>query len=113
MGVRSSRDDLEVKPARLSDDARADVLEAFAFYEQRRQGLGARFREQLDHAVARIEEDPARYPVVHRDLRRRLVERFPYAVYYREYPDLVFIVAVMHGRQSPERWQRRVPAETE
>ena len=102
-----------MKPARLSDDARADVLEAFAFYEERRAGLGTRFREQLDHAILRITQDPARYPVVYRDLRRRLVERFPYAVYYREFPDVIFIVAVMHGRQNPERWKLRAPADTE
>lgn len=102
-----------MKPALLSGDARADALEAFAFYERRRQGLGARFREHLDHAIARIQEDPARYPVVYRDLRRRLVERFPYAVYYREYSDVVFIVAVMHGRRSPDRWKLRASADAE
>jgi toxin ParE1/3/4 len=102
-----------VKAALLSDEARADVLETFAFYEARSAGLGVRFREHLDHAIDRIVEDPERYPTVYRGLRRRLVERFPYAVYYRAYPETIFIVAVMHGRRSPARWKSRAPADDE
>ena len=93
--------------AQLSPEARADALSAYAFYEDRREGLGARFREHLDHAITRICEDPKRYPVVYRELRRRLVERFPYAVYYRLFPDRIYVVAIMHGRQNPERWKKR------
>lgn len=91
----------------LADEAQADALEAFRFYEQRREGLGERFRDHLDIALSRIQETPELYPVVHRDLRRTLVERFPYFVLYRVYPGLIFIVAVMHARQSPGVWKRR------
>lgn len=98
-----------MKPAQLSDEARADALEAHAFYEGRRKGLGVRFRDHLDRAILRIREDPPRYPIVYRELRRKLVERFPYAVYYRVYDEFVYIVAVMHGRRNPQHWQRRAP----
>jgi hypothetical protein len=47
-----------VKAALLSDEARADVLETFAFYEARSAGLGVRFREHLDHAIDRIVGGP-------------------------------------------------------
>ena len=96
-----------MRPVVFSEDARADALETFAFYEGRRRGLGARFRDHLDLAVRRVSEDPERYPLVYRELRRRLVERFPYAVYFRVYPELVFVVAVMHGSRDPQRWRAR------
>jgi plasmid stabilization system protein ParE len=96
-----------MKSVLLSDEARADVLEAFEFYEGRREGLGVRFRDHVDFAMQRIATAPGRYPIVYRDLRRRLVERFPYAVFYKVYPDFVFVVAVMHGRQSPDIWKLR------
>jgi len=91
----------------LGDEAVADALEAFRFYEERREGLGERFRDHLDIALSRIQATPEVYPVVHRDLRRTLVERFPYFVLYRLYPGLIFIVAIMHARQSPAAWKRR------
>jgi toxin ParE1/3/4 len=91
----------------LSDDARTDALDAFDFYEARSRGLGERFRDHVDFAMRQIARDPERYPIVYRDLRRRLVERFPYAVFFKVYPDLVFVVGIMHGRQNPERWKLR------
>ncbi len=96
-------------PVTFSDEARADALEAFSFYQGRKFGLGIRFRDHLDLAITRIREDPERYPIVYDgEIRRRRVERFPYAVYFRVYPRMVYIVAVMHGRRNPDQWQRRV-----
>jgi toxin ParE1/3/4 len=91
----------------LTDEARADALDAFQFYEAARPGLGVRFRDHLDVAFSRILDNPERYPLIYRDLRRRLVERFPYAVLYRVYPDAVVVVAVMHGKQDARVWKRR------
>jgi plasmid stabilization system protein ParE len=89
------------------EEALTDVLDAFAFYEERQPGLGERFRDHLDIAVAAIQSSPELYPVVYRDVRRRLVERFPYIVLYRLYPGIVVVVAVMHAKQNPARWKRR------
>ena len=94
----------------LGEEARADALDAYQFYEQRRAGLGDQFRAHLDLALGRIQSSPDRYPVIYRSVRRRLVERFPYAVYYRTYPGIVFIVAVMHGKQNPRVWKARARA---
>jgi plasmid stabilization system protein ParE len=87
----------------LATEAEADALDAFAFYESRQDGLGQRFRDHLGVAIARIQAAPERYPVVYKDLRRRLVERFPYAVFYRMYPGVVVVVSVMHVKMSPRR----------
>ena len=91
----------------LTDEARAEALKAFAFYEERREGLGERFRDHLGLAISRIQANPELYPVVYRDLRRRLVERFPYALFYRISPGLIAIVAVVHAKQNPMTWKRR------
>lgn len=91
----------------FTDEARADALEAFAFYEERRAGLGERFREHVDLAISKIQDAPLTYPLVYRDVRRKLVERFPYAILYRIYPGIVAVVALMHGRQLPATWKRR------
>jgi len=91
----------------FTDEARADTLNAFAFYEERRPGLGERFREHVDLAISKIQNAPLTYPLVYRDVRRKLVERFPYAILYRIYPGVIAIVALMHGRQQSATWKRR------
>jgi plasmid stabilization system protein ParE len=89
-------------------EAEADALSAFQFYEERREGLGERFRDYVGVALAGIQRNPERYPVVYRNVRRRLVERFPYVIIYRLYPGVVYVVALMHARQNPAVWKRRV-----
>ena len=91
----------------LRPEARTDALDAFGYYEQRRPGLGVEFREALDSAFARIVETPFAHPIVHRDVHRALVTRFPYAVFYRVAPDSVIIIAILHGRMHPRRVRHR------
>jgi plasmid stabilization system protein ParE len=86
----------------LREEARSDVLQAFAWYEEQRSGLGGEFRDALDATVARIGRHPLVYAVGDRRLRRALVSRFPYAVYFRIYPDAIVVVGVMHGRRHPK-----------
>ena len=91
----------------LSPEAEADALSAFRFYEERREGLGERFRDHVGLALTRVQNNPEEAPVIYRDLRRKLVQRFPYMVLYRLYPGLLYVVAVMHARQNPVIWKRR------
>jgi hypothetical protein len=58
-------------------------------------------------ALERIEEAPQRFPVALRDIRKARVRRFPYVVYYVILPDAISVIAIMHGRRDPRRWQQR------
>jgi hypothetical protein len=49
----------------LSDEAKADALDAFEFYEHRSDGLGERFRDHLGLALSKIQTKPELYPVVY------------------------------------------------
>lgn len=91
----------------VRQEAETDLQSAFDWYEARRVGLGLAFREAVDRTIARIAESPRAFPVRYRDLRRALVRRFPYAVYYRAYDDVVAITAVVHGSRHERMWKSR------
>ena len=91
-----------VRPA-----AAADIDEAFLWYEAQRVGLGRQFLAAADTLINAIAEHPLRYPVIRRNTRRALLRRFPYAMYFRIYDDVIVVVACMHGRRNPRRWQVR------
>lgn len=92
-----------VRPA-----AAADIEDAFRWYESRRPGLGEEFLLALNSTRDRILEHPEAYPVLHRATRRTLIlRRFPYGLFYRIYGDTIVIVACMHAKRDPRRWQRR------
>ena len=87
-------------------EAEAELLDARAWYEGERAGLGAIFAAAVETTVTAILQNPLAYPRVKGDTRRALVRRFPYAVYFREAGEVVVVLAV-HGRQHPRRWQSR------
>jgi toxin ParE1/3/4 len=93
---------LELRP-----EAFADIAEAFSWYESRRAGLGAEFDEELDRTFRLIVAMPAAGLVVHRTLRRALVRRFPFAVYYVLGADLIEVRGVLHSSRHPRTWRRR------
>jgi plasmid stabilization system protein ParE len=93
---------LLVRPA-----AAADVEEAYLWYKRQRAGLGEEFLAAVETALVDIVAHPTTYPMIHRDARRVLLRRFPYAIFYRVYGEVVVVLACMHGRRDPSRWKAR------
>ena len=87
--------------------ASADIEAAYAWYEGQRAGLGEEFRVALEVVWGMLEQYPAAGPVAHRELRRLLVPRFPYAVYYRLAADIIEVRGCLHQRRDPRAAIRR------
>jgi hypothetical protein len=49
---------------------------AYRWYEKERAGLGSEFLEAIDKMVKGIAENPERFPVVRKDIRRAVLRRF-------------------------------------
>lgn len=91
----------------LRAEAAADIAEAAAWYEDQRAGLGSEFTRAIRAQLAAIEREPRLYPLVRGDLRRAVIRRFPYAVYFLLEPDAIVAVACLHHRRDPAVWQSR------
>ena len=91
-------------------EAPLEYREAAAFYESRRQGLGAGFSLEVESTIGRILEAPRRWREIEQDVRSCRTRTFPYAILYSLDDDSVLIVAVMHLRRKPGYWRERVPS---
>jgi plasmid stabilization system protein ParE len=81
---------------------RREVEEARDYYEKRAPGLGIEFVNEFERQVIRIASTPRRWLVVEADVRRALMKRFPYVIYFRQTaPEHVRITAVKHQRRHP------------
>jgi toxin ParE1/3/4 len=87
--------------------ARADLIEAQDWYEGEAQGLGKRFRVLIDAAVERMLANPLQFPVVHKNVRRVLVRRFPYMLFFTMYGSRLVVIACFHASRSPRQWKKR------
>lgn len=86
--------------------ASADVEQAFQWYEEQRSGLGTEFEAAVDQILELVGQMPELGPITHRDLRRILLVRFPYAIYYRV-TERIEVRGCLHLRRSPNAWRRR------
>jgi plasmid stabilization system protein ParE len=87
--------------------AQAEFIDAAAWYDQRREGLGEEFVREIEIAIDKVAQSPASYPIVSGDVRRTVIRRFPYCIYFRIRQNQLVVLAVFHGRRDPEVWQRR------
>jgi toxin ParE1/3/4 len=90
----------------LSIEAFAQVAEAFLWYQGQRPNLGWEFDSDLTAVFEMLRQLPEAAPQVHRGLRRALLRKFPYAVYYQLQPEEIRVRAVLHMRRRPRRWRR-------
>jgi plasmid stabilization system protein ParE len=90
--------------------ARDELREALDWYDEQHAGLGAELLDTVRSAIDRVSEFPDLYPEVVPGLRRAVLSRFPYALFYRRHPrhaNTIEILAVFHHRRDPATWQRR------
>lgn len=94
-------------PVFLRDEAQTEFDEAFDWYENQRAGLGVAFVTRVQEVFDRIAANPFLHAVTLADVRKAVVSRFPYCVFYRPHTDRVEVLAVFHNRRNPAIWQSR------
>ena len=97
-----------MRRARFTELARSEFLAEIAYYETIRQGLGAKFRAEVEATTERAAAFPDSGAPVAGDARRRLLPTFPFAVVYVETEYGILIHAVAHHRRLPESWKGRL-----
>ena len=88
--------------------ARDEVAGAFDWYERQAPGVGSRFVAELDRVVGRLAANPEQFPLAHKDVRRALMRRFPYALFFRVNVGRIQILACFHTSRDPGRWRTRL-----
>ncbi len=94
--------------AALTRAARAEFVDATAWYEAQRKGLGVEFVAEVDSCLTLAAQHPERFPLTYKKLRRVTVRRFPCVVYFYEQAPQIVVVAVFHSKRDPAIWQGRV-----
>jgi len=103
MGGDPASKRLDIHPAAL-----AELKSAVSWYLEQNQTAADRFASELDRAIDLVTTWPGRWPPGERGTRKFVLQRFPYAVIYREKESAVQILAVAHGHRQPGYWKERL-----
>ena len=80
-GVAAEDADVSL-PVVLIPVARQEYDAAFDYYEAQRPGLGTAFAARVNDVLIRIGKTPQMHGIVSGDIRKAVVTKFPYCVYY-------------------------------
>ena len=87
---------------RLLPEVEEDAFAGYWWYEERSSGLGDQFLEALYTGVGGISTNPLLCRVVYHGIRRRLLHRFPYAIYFALEEDQLLVLGVFHCARDPQ-----------
>ncbi len=84
----------------IKEEAQADTLTAYLYYEEKREGLGERFLKELTARYQQIAQNPQHYGYLSTDkektLRKIKVNRFPYIIVY-DYTATTVTIYLVHN----------------
>src|SRR5579863_748357 len=84
-----------------------EAVAAARWYRERSPRAARRFLSELKVVIARIRDEPRRWPRGIQGTRRLNLFFFPYAVIYWESDGVIRILAVAHGHRRPGYWKDR------
>ncbi|WP_082877710.1 type II toxin-antitoxin system RelE/ParE family toxin [Methylomonas koyamae] len=91
---------------RFSARALRDTGEAQEWYESQSPGLGEEFIAAMELQLKRLEQAPLLFAEVIPGVRRALLPRFPFGLFYVVRGNLVHVLAVLHDARTPHRWPK-------
>lgn len=89
-------------------EAEMELIEAAAHYEIQVPGLGERFEAEIRRATDILLEHPDIGSPADPHLRRFILNRFPFTLYYSATSDVLRIEVVAHQSRRPGYWRSRI-----
>jgi plasmid stabilization system protein ParE len=87
--------------------AELELNEAADFYDLRDPGLGSAFLDEVERSLDNLVKHPEAAAQAHGVVRKRILARFPYTVFYSIHGDQIRILAIAHQGRRPFYWRGR------
>lgn len=91
----------------FSAKAEEEFHEARKWYDEKREGLGSAFTEEVFDLINLLSKNPYLFGVKFAAYREAPLKRFPYILVYQIEGDTIYIDMVFHTSRDPEKKQDR------
>ena len=88
-------------------EALEEYQSAISYYFEINPQLAESFIKAIETGIENIIMFPEAWSIVEEDVRRHLISRFPFGIYYCVENNCISIYAVMHMSRHPEYWKKR------
>ena len=87
--------------------AEIDIRDTVSYYREQSEGLDKDFINNIDSSFNEILKNPEAYPIAKYDIRKFVVSKFPFCIYYINNIDALYILAIFHDKRNPRDWTKR------
>ena len=91
----------------IRPEAELDIQDAYEYYETLDKGLGSEFVRAIDACLSKIGRNPLAYSLAYKQIRRALIRKFPYGIFYIVENSNIIVIACFHAKRNPKSWQDR------
>jgi toxin ParE1/3/4 len=92
----------------IHTEARKELDGAIAYYEAQKVGLGLDLLSEVEKVLGKIQQNPnLGTPYKIEGIRRYTIQRFPYLIFYTELEEVIWVIAIAHGKRKPNYWKQR------
>ena len=92
----------------FSNEAEADFDNSYEYYAIESQKVADNFYRQVNQSLKTISDNPQGFQRVFKNIRRYVIKKFPFVIYYRVENTTIQIIAVFHTSRNPEIWKQRI-----
>ncbi len=87
--------------------ARAELVAESDYFERNKKGEGKAFAAVVRSRLKRIAFNPKLHAVVFLDVRKTVLKKYPFCLYYYIDGNNVVVISVFHTSRDPAIWQSR------
>lgn len=69
--------------------------------------MGGEFLDEEQRVIGLTEENPQSYLLVHDEIYRAVIRRFPFGIFYLLEGGTAIVLAVIHANKGPISWKTR------
>ena len=85
----------------LSKNANIEIEESKEYYNLQKESLGDEFQRDVKNALNSIVKLPNLYPNITSNIKRCLLHRFPFSIFYAIREGTIIILSVAHQHRKP------------
>lgn len=92
----------------LSNEAEVDFDSSYEYYFEESPTVADAFFQKLNFAFNIIKQNPYSFSIIHKNIRKYVIKKFPFVIYYTVNDPIIKVIAIFHTSRHPEIWNDRI-----
>jgi len=90
----------------ITELAEQEIQEYFEDYNQKREGLGEDFENEINQNIEYIQNEAQTIQIRYNTIRVSFLKQFPFGIHFQINQNNVLIIGVYPMKSDPEKWRK-------